>query len=416
MKKIEIKVPSPGESIMEVQIASWLVGSGDFVQKDSEIAEIDSEKATIPLTSPVSGVITIKAEEGAIVKVGEIIAEVEEKEGIASEESLPKTENQSEPVQQKPVGKKKVETTQISTDKTAKLSPVARKLLEAEGLSDDDFLDFIKNTRFGTKEVKEFIANKTKIPENNSIKETPSVRETTSTPMTMLRRKLAQRLVSVKNETAMLTTFNELNMSAVFEVRNAYKKAVQEKHGIKLGFMSFFVKAAATALMEFPQVNAQIHDDDIVHFNYADIGVAVSTGKGLMVPVLRNVQNMNLLEIELEIARLAEKAREGKISLDDLNGGTFTVSNGGVFGSMLSTPILNPPQSAIMGMHNIIERPIAQNGQVTIAPMMYLALSYDHRIIDGKESVTFLKRIIELLENPGFLLTGSNPVEKLLDL
>ncbi|PLW91950.1 MAG: dihydrolipoyllysine-residue succinyltransferase [Marinilabiliales bacterium] len=408
MKKIEIIVPSPGESIMEVQIASWLVNSGDFVQKDSEIAEIDSEKATIPITSPVSGIITINIEEGSIVKVGEAIAEVIEKEGEkpAQKEDKPETKKEVKKAQ-------KDSSDGPREENTAKLSPVARKLLEAEGLSDEEFLNYVRNTRFGSKEVKEFIAQKDIT--SPTIK-AATEREETRKPMSMLRRKLAQRLVSVKNETAMLTTFNELNMSSVFEIRNQYKNAVQEKHGLKLGFMSFFVKAAAAALMEFPEVNAQIHEDDIVYYNYADIGVAVSTDKGLMVPVLRNVQNMNLIEIELEIARLAEKARKGKISLDELNGGTFTVSNGGVFGSMLSTPILNPPQSAIMGMHNIIERPIAKNGQVIIAPMMYLALSYDHRIIDGKESVSFLKRIIELLENPGFLLTGTNPVEKLLDL
>lgn len=413
MKKIDIIVPSPGESIMEVQIASWLINSGDFVQKDHEIAEIDSEKATIPLTSPISGIITIKTEEGAVVKVGEIIAVVEEKEGNPkSEDKKQEIKKEPEPEKtEKPTKKDKTETPK--TEKAAKLSPVARKLLKAEGLSDEDFLNFVKNTRFGTKEVKEFLSSKDSIQKSPNIS---TAREETTKPMSMLRKKLAQRLVAVKNETAMLTTFNELDMTEVIAIRKQYKDAVMEKHGVKLGFMSFFVKAAAISLMENQQVNAQIHDDDIVYYNYADIGVAVSTEKGLMVPVVRNAQNMSLIEIEQKVAHLAEKARSRKISLDDLSGGTFTISNGGVFGSMLSTPILNPPQSAILGIHNIVERPIAKNGEVKIAPMMYLAISYDHRIIDGKESVTFLKRLKELLENPEFLLTGGHPVKNLLNL
>ncbi|MBN2729482.1 MAG: 2-oxoglutarate dehydrogenase complex dihydrolipoyllysine-residue succinyltransferase [Bacteroidales bacterium] len=415
MKKIDIKVPSPGESINEVQIASWLVKSGDFVTKDNEIAEIDSEKATIALAAPISGIIDIKIEEGSIVKVGETIAVIEESEGH-SETEKPETIQPKKEKAKSEITKDKLAsntTSKTSQGEKAKLSPVARKLLEAEGLSDEDFLNYVKNTRFDTKEVKEFLYSK------DSVQKAPTIsteRKETSKPMSMLRKKLAQRLVAVKNETAMLTTFNELDMSAVSVIRNKYKDIVAEKHDIKLGFMSFFVKAVSISLMENSAVNAMIKDDEIIHYNYADIGVAVSTEKGLMVPVVRNAQNMNLIQIEKEIARLADKARQGKISLDDLSGGTFTISNGGVFGSMLSTPILNPPQSAILGMHNIIDRPIAKNGEVIIAPMMYLALSYDHRIIDGKESVTFLKRIKELLENPEFLLTGDHPVEKLLDL
>lgn len=414
MKKIDIKVPSPGESINEVQIASWLVKSGDFVTKDNEIAEIDSEKATIPLSAPISGIIDIKIEEGSIVKVGETIAVIEEAEGHYETEK-PETVQPKKEEAKSEITKDKLAsntTSKTSQNEKTKLSPLAKKLLDAEGLSEDDFINYLKNTRFDSKDIKDFIKSR----ESVGTIEITNTREEKARPMSMLRRKLAQRLVSVKNETAMLTTFNELDMSAVSVIRKKYKDIVAEKHGIKLGFMSFFVKAVSISLMENSAVNAMIKEDEIIHYNYADIGVAVSTEKGLMVPIVRNTQNMNLIQIEKEIARLADKARQGKISLDDLSGGTFTISNGGVFGSMLSTPILNPPQSAILGMHNIIDRPIAKNGEVIIAPMMYLALSYDHRIIDGKESVTFLKRVKELLENPEFLLTGDHPVEKLLDL
>lgn len=402
---IEVKVPSPGESISEVQLANWLVEDGSYVEKDQEIAEIDSDKATLSVSAAESGTIRILVGKGETIEVGSVVAKIET-DGSAPA-TKPKKETPSQPVE--------------TPSQKLHLSPLAKKLLEASNFSEQEFVEFIRNYRFSKSDVNFILEEKSKSPTSSR----PTVlqssfggsRDTERKKMSTLRLKLAERLVSVKNETAMLTTFNEVNMTPIMKIRQQYKDAFKEKYGISLGFMSFFTKAVTEALQHFPQVNAQIDGDEIVFHNYADIGVAVSTPKGLMVPVLRNAEQMTLADIELKIKELATKARDNKISLDDMKGGTFTITNGGVFGSMLSTPILNPPQSAILGMHNIVERPVAINGQVEIHPIMYLALSYDHRVIDGRESVSFLVKVKEMLENPiKMLFNGDHPLIKLLGL
>jgi 2-oxoglutarate dehydrogenase E2 component (dihydrolipoamide succinyltransferase) len=414
---IEVKVPSPGESISEVQLASWLVEDGSYVEKDQEIAEIDSDKATLSISATESGTIRILVMKGETIEVGSVVARIEVKAGTPSRPS--ETPSQ-------PTGTPSQSAGTPSQEKTVNLhlSPLAKKLLEANQLSENEFVEFLKNYRFGKNDIEVFLNEREKIISSSS--NSPTVlksqsqggsRETERRKMSTLRLKLAERLVAVKNETAMLTTFNEVNMTPIMKIRQQYKDAFKEKHGISLGFMSFFTKAVTEALMHFPQVNAQIEGDELVFHNYADVGIAVSTPKGLMVPVLRNAGQMTLAEIELKIKELATKARDNKISLDEMKGGTFTITNGGVFGSMLSTPIINPPQSAILGMHNIVDRPVAVNGHVEIHPIMYVALSYDHRIIDGRESVSFLVKVKEMLENPGMMLfAGKDPVTKLLDL
>jgi len=397
---IEVKVPSPGESISEVQLASWLVEDGSYVEKDQEIAEVDSDKATLSISAEQSGIIRILVSKGESIEVGSVVAKIE-------------TDGKA------PVAKAKIETpSQIieTPSQRLHLSPLAKKLLEAGNVSEQEFVEFIKNYRFSKSDVSFILEDKNKGGESRQGRQYGS-RETERKKMTTLRLKLAERLVTVKNETAMLTTFNEVNMTPIMKIRQQYKDAFKEKYGISLGFMSFFTKAVTEALQLFPQVNAQIDGDEMIFHNYADVGIAVSTPKGLMVPVLRNAQNMSLAEIELKIKELAIRARDNKISLDDMKGGTFTITNGGVFGSMLSTPILNPPQSAILGMHNIVDRPIAVNGQVEIHPMMYVALSYDHRVIDGRESVSFLVKVKEMLENPvKMMFGGKDPVNELLGL
>jgi len=402
---IDVKVPSPGESISEVQLANWLVEDGSYVEKDQEIAEIDSDKATLSISAEQSGIIRILTSKGESIEVGSVVAKIETGEKTPSQKPALKPEIPSDP-QTKP-----------------HLSPLAKKLLVTNQVSEQDFIDFIRNYRFSKKDVSLFLEEKDKV-KSSPASTLPSLpasrggsRETERKKMTTLRLKLAERLVSVKNETAMLTTFNEVNMTPILKIRQQYKDAFKEKHGISPGFMSFFTKAITEALQQFPQVNAQIDGDEIVFHNYADIGIAVSTPKGLMVPVLRNAEKMSLAGIELKIKELATRARDNKISMDDMKGGTFTITNGGVFGSMLSTPILNPPQSAILGMHNIVDRPIAVNGQVEIHPIMYVALSYDHRVIDGRESVSFLVKVKEMLENPvKMLFGGKDPVAELLGL
>jgi 2-oxoglutarate dehydrogenase E2 component (dihydrolipoamide succinyltransferase) len=433
---IEVKVPSPGESISEVQLANWLVEDGTYVEKDQEIAEVDSDKATLSISAEQAGIIKIIAAKGSSVEVGSVVAKIET-DGKApaakpAKESVPgkiavKAEVNADLAEIKagPVIAKSVEP--LIAIKPH-LSPLAKKLLDANKLSENEFIDFLKNYRFSKSDVEFFLEEKNK-PSSSpppSPPYSPDVlqassrggsRDTERRKMSTLRLKLAERLVSVKNETAMLTTFNEVNMTPIIKIRQQYKDAFKEKHGISLGFMSFFTKAVTEALQHFPQVNAQIDGDEMVFFNYADIGIAVSTPKGLMVPVLRNAERMSIAEIELKIKELATKARDNKISLEEMKGGTFTITNGGVFGSMLSTPIINPPQSAILGMHNIVERPVAVNGQVEIHPIMYVALSYDHRIIDGRESVSFLVKVREMLENPVMMLfAGSDPVGGLLGL
>lgn len=430
---LEVKVPSPGESISEVQLAGWLVEDGEYVEKDQDIAEIDSDKATLSISASESGVIRIMKTKGESVSVGAVVATIDtegkqtparQKKGATFEKPLQKVEIEGVAVQEKSHVMEEVTAENKPEDEKLHLSPLAKKLLEANNLSQAEFLEFLKQVRFGKSDIEFFLKEKNK--NKTAVSDGPAVmpstssvisRETERMKMSTLRLKLAERLVSVKNETAMLTTFNEVNMGQIMKIRQQYKESFKERYGISIGFMSFFTKAVTEALRLFPQVNARIEGDEIVLHHYADIGIAVSTPKGLMVPVLRNAEQMSIAEIELNIKELATKARDGKISLDEMKGGTFTITNGGVFGSMLSTPIINPPQSAILGMHNIVERPIAANGQVEIHPIMYVALSYDHRIIDGRESVSFLVKVKEMLENPGKMLFASNdPVERLLGL
>ncbi len=377
---LEMKVPSPGESISEVEIATWLVEDGEYVEKDQEIAEVDSDKATLALPAEVSGAIKIVVHEGETVAVGDIVCIIDT--SVKGEAKVKTVESEDlAPVINAP-------KSNISVD--SKATPLAKEYIKQNDVSPSD----VTGSGEGGKILKEDV-----IEAMEGVK-TDGPRGIERKKMSMLRRKVAQRLVSVKNDTAMLTTFNEVDMSPINAIRKEYKEAFKEKYGVNLGFMSFFTKAVTTALMQFPDVNAMIDGKEVQYHNYADISIAVSAPKGLMVPVIRNAELMNFQELESEVKRLAIKARDGKITPDDMIGGTFTITNGGVFGSMLSTPIINPPQSAILGMHNIVERPIAVDGQVEIRPIMYIALSYDHRIIDGRESVGFLCRVKECLEDP----------------
>ncbi len=386
-----MKIPSPGESITEVEIASWLVSEGEFVKKDQIIAEIDSDKATLELPAEESGVISLAAEEGDVVKVGQVVCKIDvsAKETIQSDESAQKSNLADEvksTVHNTPEKTKKV----ISKDPV--VSPAARKIAIERNIDINSIAPTGKGGRITKQDI---LLGKPAMGSVNQ-KDRPQSRQ----KLSMLRRKVAERLVSVKNETAMLTTFNEVDMSSIFDLRKKYKEKFKNKHGVNLGFMSFFTLASVRALKEFPAVNSMIDNQEMISYDYCDISIAVSGPKGLMVPVIRNAEKMSFKDVEMEVKKLAEKARDGKISVDEMTGGTFTISNGGVFGSMLSTPIINPPQSAILGMHNIVERPMAINGKVEIRPVMYLALSYDHRIIDGRESVGFLVHIKEALENP----------------
>jgi 2-oxoglutarate dehydrogenase E2 component (dihydrolipoamide succinyltransferase) len=425
---VEIKVPSPGESITEVQIASWLVETGDFVEMDQDIVEVDSDKATLSIPATESGKIELKVEEGETIDVGSVIAIID-----TSAKGKPKKKTETKEVKAQVTGEEaktveKPKTEQLSektndavvSDYETIVSPLAKKLMQEEGISENDLLEFFKSYRISKKDVSFYKENKGNVQaktNNISSNSWTGTRNSSKVKMTMLRKKLSQRLVSVKNETAMLTTFNEVNMSPIMDIRKKYKETFKEKHGVGLGFMSFFTKAITEAIAHYPSINSQISGDEILGFDYVDVGIAVSAPKGLMVPVIRNAEMLNLAEIESEIKRLALKARDGKLSLDDMQGGTFTITNGGVFGSMLSTPIINPPQSAILGMHNIVQRPVAVNGKVEIHPIMYVALSYDHRIIDGSTSVGFLVKVKEMLENPEkMLFGGSSPVESLLGL
>ena len=402
---LEMKVPSPGESITEVEIAQWLIADGDYVEKDQAIAEVDSDKATLELPAEVSGTITLKAEEGDTVEVGAVVCLIDT-EGKPSEKNTSK-KSKEEPNQQA-VEEKHNETSKEDTYATGIPSPSAKKISQEKGLD----LNQIKGTGRDGRIIKEDVIKG--IPSMGTPSEDGS-RSDKREKLSMLRRKVAERLVSVKNETAMLTTFNEADMSSIFDLRKKYKEKFEKKHGVGLGFMSFFTKAVVRALNLFPDVNSMIDGDHKISYEYCDISVAVSGPKGLMVPVVRNAELLSFSEIESEIKRLAIRARDGEITVDDMTGGTFTISNGGVFGSMLSTPIINPPQSGILGMHNIIQRPVAFDGKVEIRPMMYLALSYDHRIIDGKESVGFLVAVKEALEDPAEHLM-SNKIEKELGL
>ena len=399
-----MKVPSPGESITEVEIAEWLVQDGDYVEKDQAIAEVDSDKATLELPAEASGIITLKAEEGDAVEVGQVVCLIDtsaaKPEGSSEE---PKAEVKTEA----PKAIVEAPKAEAKTYATGTASPAAKKILAEKGIEANSVSGSGKDGR---------------VTKDDAVNAVPSMgtptggnRGATHHKMSMLRRKVAERLVEAKNTTAMLTTFNEVNMTPIFELRKQYKEEFKAKHGVGLGFMSFFSLAVVRALKMYPAVNSMIDGKQMLSYDFVDISIAVSGPKGLMVPVIRNAENLTFRGVEAEVKRLALRARDGNITVDEMTGGTFTITNGGVFGSMLSTPIINPPQSGILGMHNIIERPIAVNGNVEIHPMMYVALSYDHRIIDGKESVGFLVAVKEALESPEELLMDGN-LKKALEL
>jgi 2-oxoglutarate dehydrogenase E2 component (dihydrolipoamide succinyltransferase) len=400
---LEMKVPSPGESIKEVEIATWLVKDGDYVEKDQAIAEVDSDKATLELPAEASGIITLKAEEGDAVAVGAVVCLIDT--------------SAAKPSGAAPIAEVKAEAPKVEAPKAAPVaektyatqtpSPAAKKILDEKNIQPTEIIGTGKGGR---------------ITKDDAVNAVPSMGTPTSgnrgsekTKLSMLRRKVAERLVSAKNETAMLTTFNEVDMTAIYALRADYKDAFKEKHGLGLGFMSFFTKAVTRALQLFPDVNSMIDGQEKISYDFCDISVAVSGPKGLMVPVMRNAETLSFRGVEAEIKRLAIRARDGQITVDEMTGGTFTISNGGVFGSMLSTPIINPPQSGILGMHNVVDRAIVKNGQIVVAPVMYVALSYDHRIIDGRESVGFLVAVKEALENPVEHLMGGN-AKKALEL
>ncbi len=410
MAIVDIKVPSPGESISEVRIARWLVKDGDVVSKDQVLGEIDSDKATLELSAEAEGKVQLLAKEDQTVNVGDVVVKVdtsfkaEKKEKAATPAAAPAPAAKAEAPKAAPAVT------------AAHATPVAKAMLDDKGVSADKVKGSGPNGRITKSDVAAYVAGGVK-SDAIALNGWGGSRNQNRQKMTTLRKKVAERLVAVKNQTAMLTTFNEVDMSAVMALRDKYKDKFKEQHGVGLGFMSFFTKAVTEALRLFPQVNAHIDGEEMIMHDYADIGIAVSSPKGLMVPVVRNAERMSLAEIEGKIKELAVKARDGKLSIDEMTGGTFTITNGGVFGSMLSTPILNPPQSAILGMHNIVERPVAVNGQVVIRPIMYVALSYDHRIIDGKESVSFLMAVKQMIEDPAKLVFGNKePGEVLLGL
>jgi 2-oxoglutarate dehydrogenase E2 component (dihydrolipoamide succinyltransferase) len=421
MSVLEMKVPSPGESISEVEIAQWLVSDGDYVEKDQAIAEVDSDKATLELPAEESGIITLKAADGDVVKVGQVVCLIDTSAARPAG-AAPKVEEKKEDVKAAPVAEKSAPAATapspdpVKKDSYAAGTPsvAAAKIMAENNIAAGKVTGTGKDGRVTKQDV---VAAMSAGFSSDAAQGWGGTRDQNREKMSMLRRKIAERLVSVKNETAMLTTFNEVDMKPIMDLRAKYKDAFAKHHEVNLGFMSFFTKAVTEALNLYPAVNAQIDGNEMIFHNYADIGIAVSSPKGLMVPVVRNAEQMSLAEIEREIKRLAVKARDGKMTPDDMTGGTFTITNGGVFGSMLSTPIINPPQSAILGMHNVVERPVAINGKVEIRPIMYVALSYDHRIIDGKESVGFLVKVKEMLENPERMLFGSkDPVAVLLGL
>ena len=397
---LEMKVPSPGESITEVEIATWLVEDGDYVEKDQPIAEVDSDKATLELPAEESGIITLKAEEGDAVAVGAVVCLIDTS-AAKQESNAPKIEEKQEA--------KKIEVKQApkaATYATGSASPAAKKILAEKGMDAASIKGTGKNGRITKEDAVKAVPSMGTMPANGS-------RGTERKKMSMLRRKVAERLVAVKSETAMLTTFNEVNMQPIFDLRSQFKEAFKAKHGVGLGFMSFFTLAVVRALKLYPDVNSMIDGDFQIKNDFQDISIAVSGPKGLMVPVIRNAENLSFKGVESEVKRLALRARDGQITIDEMTGGTFTITNGGVFGSMLSTPILNPPQSGILGMHNIVNRPMAVNGEVVIQPIMYVALSYDHRIVDGRESVGFLVAVKEALENPLELLMDNNAAKAL---
>lgn len=415
MGKIEMKVPSPGESISEVIIANWLVKDGDWVEKDQVIAEVDSDKATLELPAEASGIVTLKAAQGDTVQVGAVVCLIDPDAARPAGTAAPA--NKTGTATPAPAAQPALAPV-VAEAPVAKASPVsghpspaAAKLMAENNLSSAQVNGSGPGGRILKSDVLASLAGGI---DASSIPARTGSRQVRRENMTNLRKKIAERLVSVKNTSAMLTTFNEVNMKPVMDLRAKYKDVFKEKHGVGLGFMSLFTKAVCEALYHFPAVNAQIQGGELIFHDYCDVGVAVSTPKGLMVPVIRNAESMSLADIEKEIGSLAKKARDGKITVDEMQGGTFTITNGGVFGSMLSTPIINPPQSAILGMHNIVERPVAESGQVVIRPVMYVALSYDHRIIDGRESVGFLVKVKEMLENPERMIFGGKSAEEVL--
>jgi 2-oxoglutarate dehydrogenase E2 component (dihydrolipoamide succinyltransferase) len=404
---LEMKVPSPGESIKEVEIATWLVKDGDYVEKDQAIAEVDSDKATLELPAEASGIITLKAEEGDAVAVGAVVCLIDTSAAKPSGDAPEAAPFAEAKVEEKKVEAPKAAPVAEKTYATQAPSPAARKILDEKNIQPTDIVGTGKGGR---------------ITKDDAVNAVPSMgtptggnRGSERTKLSMLRRKVAERLVSAKNETAMLTTFNEVDMTAIYALREQYKEEFKAKHGLGLGFMSFFTKAVTRALQLYPDVNSMIDGQEKISFDFCDISVAVSGPKGLMVPVMRNAETLSFRGVEAEIKRLALRARDGQITVDEMTGGTFTISNGGVFGSMLSTPIINPPQSGILGMHNVVDRAIVKNGQIVIAPVMYVALSYDHRIIDGRESVGFLVAVKEALENPVEHLMNGN-AKKALEL
>ena len=421
MSLLEMKVPSPGESISEVEIATWLVADGDYVEKDQAIAEVDSDKATLELPAEESGIITLKASEGDVVKVGQVVCLIDTSAArpagspAAAPAAAPAPEAAAAPVTAPAAAPApNPDPVKPASYAAGAASPAAAKIIKENNINPALVKASGKDGRITKQDV---VAAMSAGFSTEAAQGWGGTREQSREKMSMLRRKIAERLVAVKNETAMLTTFNEVDMKPIMDVRAKYKDAFAKHHEVNLGFMSFFTKAVTEALKLYPAVNALIDGNEMIFQDYADIGIAVSSPKGLMVPVVRNAEQMSLAEIEREIKRLAIKARDGKMTPEDMSGGTFTITNGGVFGSMLSTPIINPPQSAILGMHNVVERPVAINGKVEIRPIMYVALSYDHRIIDGKESVGFLVKVKEMLENPERMIFGSkDPMQILLGL
>ena len=399
---LEMKVPSPGESITEVEIATWLVEDGDYVEKDQPIAEVDSDKATLELPAEESGIVTLQAEEGDAVAVGAVVCLIDTAAEKPEGSSAPST---SSSVKESPKATP-VKEEVASTYATGTASPAAKKILAEKEIDASTIKGTGKAGRITKEDAVKAVPSMGTMPEDGT-------RGTTRKKMSMLRRKVAERLVAVKSETAMLTTFNEVNMQPIFDLRAQYKEDFKAKHGVGLGFMSFFTLAVVRALKMYPDVNSMIDGDFKIEHDFQDISIAVSGPKGLMVPVIRNAEKLSFRGVESEVKRLAIRAREGQITIDEMTGGTFTITNGGVFGSMLSTPIINPPQSGILGMHNIVNRPMAVNGEVVIQPIMYVALSYDHRIIDGRESVGFLVAVKEALENPVELLMDNNPTSAL---
>jgi 2-oxoglutarate dehydrogenase E2 component (dihydrolipoamide succinyltransferase) len=429
MPILEMKVPSPGESISEVEIAAWLVNDGDYVEKDQAIAEIDSDKATLELPAEMSGIITLKVEEGEVVPVGDICCLIDtDADRPAGMDKSPKATTPA-PEVQAPLPEATAATTESSSKAQPKnikkagsskdyalgiASPAAKKMMADKGISSGSITGSGRDGRVLKQDIISALAAGFDPTSASAQGGWTGSREIRSERMSMLRRKVADRLVGVKNDTAMLTTFNEVDMKPIMDLRSKYKIKFKEEKGVGLGFMGFFTKAVTTAIAEYPGVNAMIDGKEILYHDYVDICIAVSSPKGLMVPVVRNAEVMSIAEIEGEIKRLAMRARDGVLTVDEMQGGTFTITNGGVFGSMLSTPIINPPQSAILGMHNIVERPVALDGKVEVRPIMYLALSYDHRIVDGKESVSFLYLVKELLENPERMLFGGKKPEEIL--